>query len=287
MYERLLTLLELDNIHPTQIQKVSGGDINDSFQVQTQDGTHLFVKINFPNQPIDILISESQGLEMMGKAGVINIPTGVNLRIHQSDAALIMPFYTPGNTPQTSEWMVFFENLGRMHLLTNEYFGGRNNFIGTLPQINHPRNNWIPFFRENRLQPQFTLAMDRGYLDRNDLVKFDRLLLRLPEYIPIERPALIHGDLWSGNILSTATKGILMIDACPYYGHREMDFAMMTLFSGVPVKKDLPSYEEIYPLTPGLMDRIEIYQLYYLLTHLNMFGAAYLPGIRRIIHNFS
>lgn len=287
MYERLLTLLQFDDIHPTQIQKVSGGDINDSYQVQTQDGTWLFVKINFPNQPIDILVAESDGLEMMGKAGIINIPSDVNLRIHQSDAALIMPFYNPGNTPQPSEWMVFFENLGRMHLLTNEYFGGRDNFIGTLPQINRPRNNWIPFFRENRLQPHFTQAMDNGYLDHHDLGQFDRLLARLPEYIPVERPALVHGDLWSGNILPTATKGILMIDPCPYYGHREMDFAMMTLFSGVPVNKYLPLYEAIYSLTPGLMNRIEIYQLYYLLTHLNMFGVAYLPGIRRILRYFS
>lgn len=287
MHERLVSLLNRLNISPQTIRRVSGGDINDSFRLRGREDEDLFVKINYPGQNKDILLTEFQGLEMMREAGVEFLPSDVRFVDHQSDACLVMPYYEHASSSSPSDWKSFFQNLAHMHRISNEYFGGTDNFIGTLPQSNSTKNNWIPFFIENRLEPQFKRARDAHYLSESYTKTIDSFLKKIPNWIPIERPALVHGDLWSGNVLGTQSHGVLLIDPCPYYGHREMDFAMMDLFSGVPVENFLPFYEEIYPLTHGLRERIEIYQLYYLLAHLNMFGTAYLPGVERILRQFS
>lgn len=285
MDERLGPLLASLGIRPDRVQIVTGGDINESFRIET-NGKDYFVKINRPDQPKMIITTEAQGLKMMKQAGVNIIPDNVLLAENEKDACLVMSFYSSSQSPGKVEWTRFFEQLAHMHRITHEAFGGADNYIGLLPQDNSPRNNWVPFFRENRLEPQLKLAEANGYFTLQDLKRWEGLFENLPRIIPIERPALIHGDLWSGNVLSTG-KMILLIDPCPYYGHREMDFGMMELFSGIPVQKYLPVYHEIYPLEDGLSERIELYQLYYLLVHLNIFGAAYLPGVRRIINKFS
>lgn len=287
MQHRLSLLLESMDLHPVGIQRVVGGDINNSFRIELKDRGDLFVKINAPHRSKEIITAEFHGLQLMRKAGVECLPSGIRLAENETHACLVMEYYEPTDPIPSTNWASFFENLARMHLVTNEEFGGRDNFIGALPQVNTPRNNWVPFYRDNRLRPQFQKASDAGYLSANEMGMADRLLDKLSDLIPIERPSLVHGDLWGGNILGTKSHGVLMIDPCPYYGHREMDFAMMELFSGVPVRKYLPQYEELYPIVRGLYERLEIYQLYYLLVHLNMFGTAYLPGVQRLIRKFS
>lgn len=286
MNERLVLLLGTLDIKPVRLSPVAGGDINDNFRVYTDRDQDLFVKMNRVNRSKSVIMAEAKGLEMMRSVGVDNIPGEILIAESEADACLVMPYYGKTNPSTGAEWIVFFENLARMHLVTHEVFGGSDNFIGYLPQINSPRNNWVTFFIENRLGPQIGDALDAGYLGPRDEKSWDNLREKLPQLMPIERPALIHGDLWSGNILPT-DRGILMIDPCPYFGHREMDFAMMELFSGVPVRDYLDSYNDVYKLEKRLVDRIEIYQLYYLLVHLNMFGTAYLPSVRRIMEKFS
>ena len=285
MHERLVLLLGSMDINPLSISPVSGGDINDGYRVSTERGQDFFVKINRKSRSKSIITAEAKGLEMMKASGVENIPANFRIAENETDACLVMPYFVSSNPPSSSDWVVFFENLARMHLISNETFGGHDNYIGLLPQVNSMRNNWVPFFRENRLIPQIERALDVGYLSMEDEKSWIRLAQNLSNLMPIERPALVHGDLWSGNILR-ADEGVLMIDPCPYYGHREMDFAMMELFSGVPVREHLTAYENLYPLEKRLPERLEIYQLYYLLVHLNMFGTAYLPAVRRIIGKF-
>lgn len=286
MDERLRPLLKSLEITPARVHTVGGGDINDSYRIETSRGQEYFVKINRFDQSKMIIVTEARGLEMMKQAGVDIIPEDVRWAENANDACLVMPYYTRSPYPGEVEWARFFEQLAHMHRITHEFFGGEDNYIGLLPQDNSPRNNWVPFFRENRLEPQLKLAKDDGYFTSRDVRSWDGLFKNLPRIMPIERPALIHGDLWSGNVLSTGKK-ILLIDPCPHYGHREMDLGMMELFSGIPVQGYLPVYHEIYPLKEDLSDRIELYQLYYLLVHLNLFGAAYLPGVQRIIKKFS
>ncbi|MBY5958429.1 fructosamine kinase family protein [Membranicola marinus] len=286
MENRLVQLLRSISIDPLQMTPVSGGDINDAFKVSTEQGKHLFAKINSSGQPKQIITAESQGLQMMKSAGVTMIPSDIRFAEDEENALLVMPFYEVLPDSDDAIWQSFFRNLALMHQLSQGDFGGADNFIGRFPQRNTRRNNWVPFYLDNRLKPQLQRALDQGYFSMDDKATWERLFENLPQWMPIERPALVHGDLWRGNIISTRD-GILMIDPCPYYGHREMDFAMMALFSGFPIPEYLPVYEEVYPLSAGLFERIELYQLYYLLVHLNMFGTAYLPGVQRIIKKFS
>lgn len=282
---RLKHLLDLGAIVATEIIPLSGGDINDSFRIITEDGEDCFIKMNRSGAPKEIITTEAQGLKLMQAKGVSMIPSPVRLIQNSTDAGLVMAYY-PTQETTDADWNRFFEQLAFMHQISEEQFGGSDNFIGELPQSNEHRNNWVPFYSNNRLLPQLTLAHSNGYLSDSDRNEGEVLMDRLANWMPVERPALIHGDLWNGNILPTS-QGILLIDPCPHFGHREMDFAMMSLFSGFPVKKHLRTYENIYPLEDGLFDRIELYQLYYLLVHLNLFGTAYLPGVQRIIRKFS
>ncbi len=286
MNDQVVQLLLSGDIRSTQVESVSGGDINDSYKVTTDQDVDYFVKVNRPDQSKNIIITEAHGIEMMKSAGVTMLPAEVRCIENAQDALLIMPFYATADNPSDRKWNSFFRELALMHQFTREDFGGEDNYIGLLPQINTRRNNWVPFYRENRLRPQLELAYEKGYFTSSEVKTWDHLFTNLPQFMPIERPSLLHGDLWSGNIISTP-EGILLIDPCPYYGHREMDFGMMELFSGFPIRQHLAAYEEVYPLTEGLFERIELYQLYYLLVHLNLFGTAYLPGVQRIIKKFS
>lgn len=278
---RLNNLLRLLGISVRELAPVSGGDINESYRVTSADGIDYFVKINPPGSDKKVITTEAQGLDLLKENGVRFIPEDYRCAENENAACLVMPFY-PMQPPSDKDWRIFFENLATMHLISAEYFGGRDNYIGRLPQVNTSRNNWINFYWDCRLKPQLELAAGKGYFSREEQGQWHELRAALAEICPIEKPALIHGDLWNGNILSTA-RGILLIDPCPCFGHREMDLGMMTLFSGFPVDRHIEAYQAVFPLQKGWRERLEVYQLYYLLAHLNMFGTAYLPGVQRII----
>jgi len=286
MPDILRNLLESLDMEPGQIIPVQGGDINDSFRLTGVEDSHWFVKINRPDQPKEIITTEYHGLEMMRSAGVRMLPREIRYAEYSDFACLIMPYDEKPDRIGRSDWADYVRHLAGMHLTSRAVFGGEDNFIGSLPQVNTAKNNWISVYRENRLAPQWERARVAELISSRYTSNWHRFLNRLPDVMPVERPALVHGDLWSGNVLITR-EGIMLIDPCPYFGHREMDLAMMQLFSGVPVQEFLNEYENIYPLSPGLADRIGCYQLYYLLVHLNLFGATYFPAVRRIIESFS
>src|SRR5690625_4043790 len=191
-----------------------------------------------------------------------------------------MPFYE-SRSPDAAAWIDFFEALAQMHLISAEHFGGQDNFIGSIPQDNTHRNNWANFYYDHRLLPQLEQAVEKGYFTKDEQEIWPLLFHGIASICPVEKPSLIHGDLWNGNMISTS-RGILLIDPCPHFAHREMDLGMMTLFSGFPVESYIRYYNAVYPLTPQWEDRMEVYQLYYLLVHLDLFGTAYLPGVQRI-----
>lgn len=285
MDQRMVRLLDLLNIRAVSARPVPGGDINDSFRITDEEGNIYFLKINREESPKEIITAEAEGLDMMKELGVKIIPQNYRSASTPEEAGLLMPFYE-SRSPDAEAWIGFFEALARMHLITSEYFGGRDNFIGSLPQVNTHRNNWANFYRDHRLQPQLEKAGRAGYFTKKEQKEWPRLHQVIAALCPVEKPSLIHGDLWNGNILSTA-EGILLIDPCPYFGHREMDLGMMSLFSGFPVESYIRYYNAVYPLAPKWEDRMEVYQLYYLLVHLNLFGTAYLPGVKRIIRQLT
>jgi fructosamine-3-kinase len=174
----------------------------------------------------------------------------------------------------------FAERLGRglaeLHASGAPCFGlDEPNFIGSLPQANTPADTWPEFYGESRLRPLLRRARDEGALDPSVIRDADAVLERLPELCgPPERPARLHGDLWSGNLMVGEAGEPVLIDPAVYGGHREMDLAMMRLFGGFSART-FDAYAERAPLAPGADDRVALHQLYPLLVHVVLFGGGY------------
>jgi fructosamine-3-kinase len=162
----------------------------------------------------------------------------------------------------------------------------RDNFIGPLPQTNAFSDDWAAFWRDARLAPQVSLARERRSLTGDDSRQLDRLLDRTGEALAgaeADGPSLLHGDLWSGNVYADETGQPVLIDPAVYIGHREVDLAMSELFGGFPAGY-LDAYREAHPLDEGYRRiRRPLYQLYYLLIHVNLFGESYLSGVRGVV----
>lgn len=170
------------------------------------------------------------------------------------------------------------EGLTELHEPVDGAWGWeRDGFIGTLPQTNAACPDWATFWRSRRLEPQLELARRRGSLPGSG-ADWERLMERLPELLAPgdeEGPSLLHGDLWGGNILATARGEPAVVDPAAYRGHREVDLAMSELFGGLD-REVYREYEARRPLLPGYREaRRGIYQLYYLLVHVNLFGEGY------------
>jgi fructosamine-3-kinase len=160
-----------------------------------------------------------------------------------------------------------------------------DNYIASLHQKNHQTDNWADFFIEQRLEPMLGMAYFDKLIPLDFLKKFQTIYTKMNSLFPKEKPALLHGDLWSGNVICDQNGKPCLIDPAIYYGHREMDLAFSRLFGGFD-SRFYEAYESILPLEPDFESRIGIYNLYPLLVHLNLFGTAYLPGIEKIIKRF-
>jgi fructosamine-3-kinase len=175
----------------------------------------------------------------------------------------------------------FDEQLGRalaaLHRFGSPGFGlDHDNFIGRLPQSNTPASTWVDFYRERRLEPQLRLARESGLCSSAMARGFDRLFSVLAERVgPVEPPARLHGDLWGGNLIVDETGAGCLIDPAAYGGHREVDLAMMRLFGGFGPAV-FAAYHEAWPLQPDHEERVPLYQLYFLMVHVNLFGGSYL-----------
>ena len=137
---------------------------------------------------------------------------------------------------------------------------------------------WVEFFIQYRLESLLKLAVDEKKMTEVQVRQFNKLFTKLDQYIPEEQPALLHGDLWSGNIL-TGTKGLpVLIDPAVYYGHREIELAYTQLFDRFD-KEFYHAYASEYPLLPGFEERIRLHQLYPLMVHVNLFGGGYVGQV--------
>lgn len=164
----------------------------------------------------------------------------------------------------------------------------RDNFIGATKQINTKMNSWIDFFRINRLEFQFRLAVKNGFFDSHIQKVFFNFLDKLDNYIidcDDSKPSLLHGDLWNGNKIIGNDGKYWLIDPAVYYGHRETDIAMTKLFSGFS-EDFYRSYNQTWELETGFNERVDIYNLYHLLNHLNLFGGSYYNSVISIINRY-
>jgi fructosamine-3-kinase len=198
---------------------------------------------------------------------------------------LILEYIDPGN-PAKNYWETLGQALAVLHSHTQPKFGLQfNNYIGSLPQSNTLTASGISFFFEQRLLPQAGMALYKGLLAKQAYDALFRLYDRLPQIFPHERPALLHGDLWSGNVMVTETGQPALIDPAVYYGFRESDLAFTKLFGGFD-QRFYSAYNEAFPLEDGFDDRVAIYNLYPLLVHVNLFGSGYVSGVERVLKQF-
>jgi protein-ribulosamine 3-kinase len=231
----------------------------------------------------DIFDAEADGLRALADAGAIRVPKTLYAGEEGGEAYLVKEWLELGQ--KTSQAAASLgEALAHQHQCLGAHFGWRrNNFIGATPQFNTSSNDWVNFFRDHRLGFQLRLAAENGF--RGELqTRGARLLEMLPaffrSYIP--KPSLLHGDLWSGNWGVLETGEPVIFDPAVYYGDREADLAMTELFGGLP-SEFYSAYNAVWPLDEGYPLRCNIYNLYHVLNHLNLFGGNYLNQAQHLI----
>ena len=185
-----------------------------------------------------------------------------------------------------SYWHDVGKGLATIHLNTNSQFGFKsNNFIGNNIQVNTWEDDGFVFFAEHRLGFQGEIACQKGYLTKEYDKLLDRLISHLRELIPTQPPSLIHGDLWAGNLMCDTYGFPVLIDPAVHFGWAEAELAMTSLFGKFDEDVYI-AYENMRPLTKGYRDRFEIYNLYHLLNHLNLFGESYLFEVQNILRKY-
>jgi fructosamine-3-kinase len=229
--------------------------------------------------------AEADGLSALARAGALRVPEVI--AVGEAPALLLLEHVAPGRPARD-----FGERLGAglaaLHRAARAPAAGwgwpGDNFIGSLPQSNAASPAWGPFWRDRRLAPQVALARGRGHLGGAAGRELDRVLERCASLLaPVEEegPSLLHGDLWGGNVYADGDGAPVLIDPAAYRGHREVDLAMSELFGGFPPEWPA-AYDEAWPIDPAYADhRRALYQLYYLLVHVNLFGAGYEAGCVR------
>ena len=269
--------LRADSLSATRI---SGGCISPAAQIIAK-GETFFLKWADSSAAGDMFAAEADGLAALSATGELRIPKV----IAQGEQWLLLEWLQPC-AAGPRDWRQLGERLARMHAPRGATFGWhRDNFIGSLPQWNTEVENWPKFWRDQRLLPQLERARHGGACTAADAKRFDELFTVLPELLAVgqqEGPSLLHGDLWSGNSHGT-TAGIALIDPSVYRGHREVDLAMAALFGGFP-GPFWSAYDAEWPLVrAGVEQRRAAYQLYYLLVHVNLFGAGYVGQTRQAL----
>lgn len=260
----------------------SGGDINQATILNFENGYSCFLKWN-DSAPASMFETEAKGLELLSNANTeLIIPEVILI----GKDFLLLSLIESCSANSASDFN-FGVQLAKLHRNSSDNFGlGHDNFIGKLPQRNHTHKNWTDFFIQERIEPQIKLGVDSGKLSNSLAAKVENLISVVDHLFPDEPPALLHGDLWSGNYMYT-TNGIASIyDPAVYYGHREMDLAMTRLFGGFS-KDFYEGYNSEYPLEDGFEERIQLCNLYPILVHANLFGGGYVGRALEILAQFS
>ncbi len=284
-----------NSIAIAETDRLSGGDINKAYGLTLTNGKHVFMKANSKANAA-FFTAEAAGLTAIEKTGAIGTPeilcTGTDDGEDVGYSFLLLK-YIKGGKQDKNYWKELAENLAAMHKAdTSVYFeeGGKfgffqDNFIGARPQKNTPADSWISFFRDNRLAPQFEAA--DTYFSSEDRKKITKLLDHLENFmVEPEKPSLLHGDLWSGNVMCGPDGKAMLIDPACYVGHAEADLAMTELFGGFPLEF-YEAYRAANPLQPGYEERRDLYNLYQLLNHLNLFGPTYLGPVLSIVDEYA
>ncbi|MCG8578695.1 MAG: fructosamine kinase family protein [Bacteroidales bacterium] len=264
----------------THQDMVGGGCIAQTSVIGTDQNRSYFLKQGFRGAMFRM---EANGLKELTRANAIRIPQVILV----GDDYLLLEQIASGQKKAG-----FFSNFGskfaKMHQYTSHSFGFyEDNFIGSTPQVNNRMDNWTDFYFSNRLLYQYRLAEKNGYGDSTFQKAFAVIERNIDSILKgsEESPCLLHGDLWGGNYMVDEEGEPVLIDPAVYYGHREADLAMTKLFGGFN-NEFYKSYQEAYPLKDGYEYRENIYLLYHVLNHLNLFGSSYKQQAVRLMNYY-
>jgi fructosamine-3-kinase len=258
---------------------LSGGDINEASLLTLDDGRSLFAKTNAAAAPA-MFPAEARGLRWLAEAGALRIPRVVAVSGEEDGPSYLVLEHIGAGRRRPDFDVALGRGLAALHRFGAAQFGlDHDNFVGKLPQSNRPAATWADFYRDRRLEPRLRQAIDQGLASPRMRRDGARVLQRMEDLVgPPEPPARLHGDLWGGNLLVDEAGAPCLIDPAAYAGHREVDLAMMRLFGGFGARV-FDAYAEAWPLAPGHEERVPLYQLYFLLVHVNIFGASYVSGV--------
>ncbi len=256
-----------------------GGDINQAALIHNRQ-TNWFVKYR-DNAPPRMFETEALALREISAGQCIRVPQAIAWGKHGNTSWLVLEYLELTSSGPAA---LLGEQLAEMHEIPQAHFGwSQDNYIGTTPQLNHPSTNWTGFWRDCRLQPQLSMARSAGFAGR----LFDQgehLLSKLDQLLQDHKPSasLLHGDLWSGNKAFTTDGQPVIFDPASYYGDRETDIAMTELFGGFE-PAFYAAYQAHSPLADGYELRRDLYKLYHMLNHLNLFGGGYLSSCENLV----
>ena len=281
------TLDEHLGSRPSSVRLAPGGCINEAATFVC-GGWRYFVKWNSDGPP-GMFEAEADGLRRLEAASAIAVPRVLAF----SDAKGSQPAFLLLNdfgagSPAARFDEELGERLAALHRTAGDHFGlVRDNFIGVLEQPNTPTDNWPEFFGDQRIGAQQREATRRGSLDSETHNLLDRVRARLVDWLPSSpSPSLLHGDLWSGNFGVASNGSPVVFDPAVYYGDREVELAFTQLFGGFG-SRFYSAYDAAWPREAGHSGRCDLYNLYPLLVHANLFGGSYARRVKSVASRYA
>ena len=274
----------LDHSHVLGATRVSGGSINEALRLRTTVGD-FFLKWH-PGSGSEVFRKEVEGLEALAASRTVAVPGVVARSSDAENLPWMLLEWVEEGVPTRSSWRGLGRSLAGLHRSSTEtrYGWSSRNFIGTLDQPNDWFEDWCEFWAEKRILPLAWSLRAAGAITSEQLIVIESLADRLDTLLAAsaeaDGPSLLHGDLWSGNVLFAQAGEAVLIDPAVYAGHREVDLAMCRLFGGFPATF-YHAYAETWTLQPGHEQRLPAYQLYPLLVHARLFGGGYVPAALR------
>ena len=267
-----------------RLTTVHGGDVSKAFCVETTTG-NFFVKLNsIENRPF-LFQKEAIGLQALQKHFPLKVPAVIDVgKIGETQYLVLEWLQQTAHTADSQKQ--FGRALAQLHQATNTHFGWpEESYIASVPQTNEWYDSWPLFYAEKRIMPLVKRLAEKSILNMKEVKDVTYLCSRFADMMPQELPALLHGDLWSGNAMAVIENNqttTAIYDPNVYYGHRETDIGMTQIFGGFsPLFYD--AYQEVFPLEKGWQQRLPLFQLYPLLVHALLFGGGYVDSVREII----